>query len=386
MREASADGLRGFAALNVAIAHFVVAFWPELLRKNYAGLEQRYDALSLPERLLSLPPVTLAFNGHFAVLIFFVLSGYVLAAPSVDDDYQKLRGRAIARYARLNLPIAAATMIAWIVGLTGICDNHAAAIVSGSAWLDSFMTGPKGLGEFISSALFGGILGGTGFIPPLWTLEFEWWGSLLLLAALILAPPRRGPHTTVLASIVLVVSHPPGYLYLLCFFGGALINWLPRGNKGGTAMALLGASLGAYQPYSSLFGWMPVITEDPKTFYNICGAVLLVIAVCRRDAMNRLVTSAFAGFLGKVSYSLYLLHFVVLFTLPCYIVVNFGVSLPALALAFICYIPPCLLISYAFARTVDEFAIKAGAACAKFSLGGLSASVLSLNGDRPLSH
>ena len=38
MKNKSADGLRGIAALNVAISHFVAAFLPMMLYKNYLTL------------------------------------------------------------------------------------------------------------------------------------------------------------------------------------------------------------------------------------------------------------------------------------------------------------------------------------------------------------
>jgi peptidoglycan/LPS O-acetylase OafA/YrhL len=76
----SLDGLRGLASLNVALSHFFGAFLPTVLHSNYpnvfhGGLENAYTDI------IGSPLATIFFNGHFAVLLFFVLSGYVLSLP-----------------------------------------------------------------------------------------------------------------------------------------------------------------------------------------------------------------------------------------------------------------------------------------------------------------
>ncbi len=38
MKNRSVDGLRGIAAFNVAVSHFVAAFLPSMLHKNYPSI------------------------------------------------------------------------------------------------------------------------------------------------------------------------------------------------------------------------------------------------------------------------------------------------------------------------------------------------------------
>jgi peptidoglycan/LPS O-acetylase OafA/YrhL len=77
----SADGLRGIAAANVAISHFIAAFLPSVLHSHYPDVFQKNLNPSLLFQFIEHPLVSIFYNGHFAVVIFFVLSGYVLVLP-----------------------------------------------------------------------------------------------------------------------------------------------------------------------------------------------------------------------------------------------------------------------------------------------------------------
>ncbi len=75
------DGIRGVAAFIVVIYHFVCAYVPSIATDQYTK-----------PLLLADTPVNLFYNGPFAVIIFFTLSGFVVtnsAAGKADKD----RGR-----------------------------------------------------------------------------------------------------------------------------------------------------------------------------------------------------------------------------------------------------------------------------------------------------
>ncbi len=66
--------------------------------------------------------VSIFYNGHFAVLIFFVLSGYVLTMPYYNQDESSgvLSKRLWGRYLRLNIPIFFAISISYVVYVSGL--------------------------------------------------------------------------------------------------------------------------------------------------------------------------------------------------------------------------------------------------------------------------
>jgi hypothetical protein len=108
------DGLRGIAAMQVVLLHFVTGFLPDAAQHAW-----------LPLRVL--------FDGHTAVYVFFLISGAVLtpwfARPGA------FLGKLGKRVVRLGLPVAAAAVIATVL-LAAWPDAHLrAAALTGSAWL-----------------------------------------------------------------------------------------------------------------------------------------------------------------------------------------------------------------------------------------------------------
>ena len=103
-REEQLDGLRGIAALIVMNSHFICAFFPYLNSKFFPEIFGQSNSNSYLIKFLQSPPVSIFFNGHAAVCVFFVLSGYVLAIPFHQKNLEKLYLRILSRYLRLNIP------------------------------------------------------------------------------------------------------------------------------------------------------------------------------------------------------------------------------------------------------------------------------------------
>lgn len=178
----NADGLRGLAAFNVAMAHFVAAFLPMMLHKNYPEIFPENTQPSQTFELLTSPIASIFYNGHFAVLIFYILSGYVLTLPYFLERSNdiSLKKRLLGRYVRLNIPIAAAIVISFAVYRLGWYKNIPAAEVSGSViWLKKYFAEGLTLKTAVRELSYESILFGKGkYLPPLWTLKIEFIGSI----------------------------------------------------------------------------------------------------------------------------------------------------------------------------------------------------------------
>ena len=121
------DGLRGFAALLVYFGHHQL--WaheslgdPEQRFENAYGYENRYDFATLPF-------VRIFFSGgHFAVSVFFVISGYVLSSRPLQLIHQDNQSRLsenigsalFRRWFRLFLPVACVTFAYMILAQAGM--------------------------------------------------------------------------------------------------------------------------------------------------------------------------------------------------------------------------------------------------------------------------
>jgi peptidoglycan/LPS O-acetylase OafA/YrhL len=173
-------------------------------------------------------PFTIIFQ-HNAVIVFFVLSGLVIAA-SVDRGGQTLGGYALARVTRI-LPVA---LPALLVSMAVMAINAAIAPdaifaedetgVSASKWLSALL--------FVSESYQ------TGFAPnpPYWSLCYEVWFYALFAAATFLDGWKRLAWLAALA----VIAGPNVLLLLPVWLVGVGLARLPQLRR---IPAWLGASL-----------------------------------------------------------------------------------------------------------------------------------------------
>ena len=110
------EGLRGIAAMQVVLLHFVTGFLPDTADHAW-------------------PPLHILFDGHTAVYVFFLISGAVLTPSFARPG--NVAGKVAKRVVRLGIPVAAAAAIATAV-----------ATAIGRA-----ITGSRGLWAFHSWAL-----------------------------------------------------------------------------------------------------------------------------------------------------------------------------------------------------------------------------------------
>ena len=95
------DSVRGLAALSVVFCHHLLLIKPisETYHNEYPGLGYA---------LLLLPPALIFWAGHAAVILFFVLSGYVLTLPMLRGRQPVYWYYLVKRICRIYLPYAAA--------------------------------------------------------------------------------------------------------------------------------------------------------------------------------------------------------------------------------------------------------------------------------------
>src|SRR5580698_1668506 len=77
-------------------------------------------------------------DGHFAVYVFYVLSGFALTIKFVEKPEAYSVAQAVAaRYFRLVIPIFVTSFIAYMLFVCGLFFHHEAAQQTGSGWLDA---------------------------------------------------------------------------------------------------------------------------------------------------------------------------------------------------------------------------------------------------------
>ena len=121
-----------------------------------------------------------------------------------------------------------------------------------------------------------------------------------------------------------------------------------------------GFYLGAYVENSSVFSFLPdPVIAKPQQFYNVCGAVLIVFAVAN-GLGSRILRSFVCQWLGKLSFAVYLIHFIVLCSVISYLYTIVSEEPWALPLVFICFLG-CSYLAAAVFMIVDSVAISVAA-------------------------
>lgn len=321
------EALRGYAAFTVALHHCLLAFAP-----RFHGLVD-----PSPASLFGTPLFALV-NGSLSVVIFFVLSGFVLSIrPLQQKSYREVLYMALRRWPRLALPVLTVNLFAAALFVSGCFDNQQAAVITGSTWLSSFYN-PTGAHPNFGSAALEGVygtflLGNAFYNPSLWTMYFEFVGSMMVFGiSLILINTTDGRGWFVLIVLwTLATWFNP---YFGCFVVGVGLANFSRSitsgkiSKAVAAGTIVGAVFlaGFHEPLNatSNYGWYnflrPLASFDPVLvrvlLHTIVAAVAIAMAL--RVSRSSVLHSRAAGYLGRTSFALYLVHIPVISSLGCF--------------------------------------------------------------------
>jgi peptidoglycan/LPS O-acetylase OafA/YrhL len=318
------DGLRGVAALAVVLAHYAASFYPAMTEMG-TQIHSRFD-MSVEGT-----PFNLFIAGNFAVCLFFVLSGFVLSAKFFrTKSADVVISSAARRYLRLMLPALGSLVIIYVLLKIGAFKNLAAAQLTGSGLLAALWHYPMHLGDIINEGTVGVFKQSNpvGTNPPLWTLYYELIGSFLIFLILLLFGKLRQRWVFYIALCFAFQQS-----YYLAFILGIIISdiwhsesaikaWLGRLSW---PLLVIGLFLGAwiYSPTrGTLYNHFSLQDFTPVTLSVLAhtvGASFVIVAALSLASLKRVLETRPVQFLGRVSFSLYLLHFIVIGTYGSYL-------------------------------------------------------------------
>jgi peptidoglycan/LPS O-acetylase OafA/YrhL len=305
-RKAYLDGLRGVAALVVLICHVLLVLAPDLLAINgKAGWAVDLTAVGKS-------PLALLWNGNSAVCVFFVLSGYVMT-DFAQRTGLSLPAQAVRRYLRLAVPILITSSFAWLLLRLGLLRNAVAPDVVGG-WMAGWYGFAPSFSAMTSEALVGTFLtGSNAYNLNLWTMHPELMGSLYVM--LFCAVARNRGERTLLNGILMVVYVND---YLPLFAVGALLHdYEAELSRIGPRFAMVLFIAGAYACSMPTVGagiplpWHALLQHilvDDVRYWHAIGAALIVLAVLRSASLQEVFASGIGRFLGRISFTLYLIH------------------------------------------------------------------------------
>ncbi|WP_426452123.1 acyltransferase family protein [Paenibacillus sp. S-38] len=308
------DSIRGVASLSVLITHLLLVF--PLIASSVSYQEHPFLFIAKYVPFLR----SLFIGGPEAVKLFFVLSGFVLALPFLRPGaHIAYLPFIVKRFCRIYFPyylaISLAIFLSWAMGQGPLPEF--------SDWFNSSWTEPLTLPLLLHHLLLVGQFNDHAYNNVIWSLVHEMRVSLIF-PLLMYGVIRFSWKRNILLYLVLGFAgfYLEGYGntlgFLLLFVVGALLA-----KHKDRLIAVYQALTPIWKIVWFLLGFFLYSLHLPDslknaalttvfTDLNMIGCCLLILAAMSKGAFSRLLLHPVLHFFGKISYSLYLLHLVVL--------------------------------------------------------------------------
>ncbi|MGE7795266.1 acyltransferase family protein [Lysinibacillus fusiformis] len=365
------EGLRGIAALIVVFSHFVQFYYPRLLFSNDELAHNNF------ERWLSETPINLLYNGNLAVCIFFVLSGYVLSLKYLmKKDINILIETATKRYFRLAIPISFSILLGYVVAYFGLIYYGNITEITNGEMSKNYELNHNffGLLKLMTFDVF--YYGVSSYNPALWTMKIELVGSFVVFLLLpLIAIKKKIGFQIVIFIIISIITIRLGDIYYFSFVAGMILCDLKQRDSVlfkinkilKFPLLVLGIYLASF-PYvivdNTIYQYLNVKIFDLNPFIlsHCIGAILILIVLLNSTSLQKVFSSKAFEYLGKISFSVYLTHFVVLFSFTAFsleVLVKAGLSYNfSFIISFVLSMIIILILSHYMQKYVDTFSIK----------------------------
>jgi|SRR5579872_643906 len=314
MRYKALDSLRGIAAFVVVFAHCYQAI-PETIRSAKPDLD--FVLWSFGEL------------GRFSVLMFFVLSGFVLSLPYLKGSSHNYRAYLVRRIWRLYPPYAVAVLVSAL-----FCGLFA----DPSFWVGEWQHAPSGT-LIASHLLMTGVgIDSTRLDGPIWSLIVEFRVSLVF-PLLVMAVSRfdwkavgcgvlfalgcyelnaaRGASGETLSHVgqdalgTLLVTGRYVMLFLFGIFTAARSEQIKATLVKIPNSAHVLICAGAVAAHLVIVHWNHEKSIIPDIVYG-CMSAYLIASGLAFAPLAKVLSARLVVWLGDISYSLYLIHIPVL--------------------------------------------------------------------------
>jgi peptidoglycan/LPS O-acetylase OafA/YrhL len=358
------EGIRGVAALMVFLCHLGLAFQPDLGEKIFFYLKDLTHSHLVSHLLHAF--LNILFDGPIAVYIFWFMSGYVISIKLFNTNGKEYLTNAFTkRYFRLVIPCLGSVLLGYFLLKLGYMYNIEVATLlkqKESSWLTDLYNFKPDFLNALTSGLWDTFFNFSWektYNVSLWTMKPELYGSLFcffLFGLFGTMPKRYIAYIIIIAVTFFVDSNLVGFL--LGFF---LCDIDYSDNKLKNINRLLEKHFFSKWYYASVFFSILIVFtgSDVWTLSNILLSTLLVFTVMRSGFLQTIFQSRPLVWLGKISFSLYLLHVPLICSLSCflYLYLDFPHETKALVSSGITIVV-VLLLSVVYTKYIDNLSLK----------------------------
>jgi peptidoglycan/LPS O-acetylase OafA/YrhL len=331
------DSLRGLAALTVLFSHFLLVF-PFIENDT---INNGYKYLT---NIFKYSPLHIFFAGHEAVIFFFILSGFVLSLTLFRFEKNKFGVYAFKRFLRIYPPYITAVLVA-IITKYSIPDGD---LTNLSEWIQTRWDSPTTLMLTVQHVLLLGEFRANDINPVLWSMVHEMRISLIF-PFVVYFLSKWSFFKTAISSLVLsfigivlmklfhVEGSSTNYfitLHYLSFFmaGGLLAKYRAQ------IIFWFKKRTIYFKWFLWLVGWICYtykwIFPSVDIMHNIMfdewaaalGASIFIVISLSSSEVSKILKIKPIVFLGKISYSLYLYHAIVLVVCVNLLYPTFGIG------------------------------------------------------------
>ncbi len=289
------DAARGIAALMVLFYHYLGWKYPDLLIIKLSCF---------------------IFNGSDAVSFFFVLSGFVLAYPYLqlgkDLDIGKFY---VNRIFRIYPAFLVALLINTLYALRSDIAQHTLSTFYHVFVLNDF--------KFWEEALL--IKKRPNFLLLDWTLSIEMTMSFLMPFLIVIALKEKR-LTIWLALSSFLFSYIVGYFFIHFALGLLICAYYQELKRGKFKQSKwyryrVGILIAAFalfslrhidriSPFGPTYNYLAELLQFDLFVYTAIGSFVFIVYMIVSGKLQRLLQNSILLFLGKISYGIYLMHWV----------------------------------------------------------------------------
>lgn len=316
------DGLRGIACFLIFAHHFALHFYPSVY---YGDFETPHLPHMIDVRLAT-SPLGVIINGNFFLCVFLLISAYLTASGIMRLQCADLpRGvfqAFIKRWPRLMFPAFSAGLLNYVTvsllyrtGLSGVAPAQSLPeLLLHSILIQWFTMDSSVLGPFWMLHLL--LLGSWAimFLSVPAVLVKKHRAVLLAFYVLFLIPAARISHYLFCMQLGLILAY--------CHTFGKQPDAGPRTRLVGGLCIAAGLFLGGYPSFAiphncyRIFDFLLYNIDEAYQLIHSAGALLLFLGLflIYRRKKDGILTSRPFQWLGKRSYSVFLVHVIVINT------------------------------------------------------------------------
>ena len=387
------EGLRGVAALVVFFAHFRPTFCTDINKTflDYIGIT------GLAQRAALENFISLFYEGTLPVYIFWYMSAFVISIKLYDysrnENNKYLIEASTKRYVRLAIPVFFSSLICFLLMKAHWIYNLELAEQLGKGyqdgWLHLWYNFEPGIIHFLKTTIVEVFIhGNPNYNIALWTMNPELMGSFLCFGLFAVIGKNKKRFVIFLSMCIFLtiagLSDTICFYYLVFVLG---LMWCDAINSLDEEVYLKNRLKNIFNSRLTAvllltIGFCMTIYSDsvnplPINLYYLFNfpvkAIGFTLLVNNFNLIKKIFSMKPMIFFGKISFSFYLIHIPIMFSIGIYLYSFAGIESEYKTLiVFGSLIVITVILSYLFMRLIDNKGISISNKVGKyFSSGGL---------------